>query len=894
MLPYIGRDDIETMAFLATERGHHQVLELFLKRAELSSNLRRHRQTILMCAVSTVQSDCVRILLEYGANIHEVNHQPQIAQNLFNVSSGSAVWFSSRKPYLEMPDLSTALHILAGIHIRQDMESSWKAILNMLLAAGADIEAKDGGGNTPLLASFRSDSRKMRMTESPEFLISAGANPHAINKDGNSILHLACERGMDKELFGRMLELGANPNQRRVSDGATPLHSAAESFGPCYENNKVIEYMLLLLEKGADVNAKDNCGNTPLHIACHSISRQKFDTVKFLLRNGSRVNETNDRGQTCLHYFEYFKDTSAGGYGQLKPYDDAETVYALLDAGIDLELFDHNGMAVLHVAASMKATSMLDALLKYPRKPCFSVRTIPHGKTPLHIAISSYEPAEMIEKLFNHGADPNWIDNQGNTLLHELASQFDGTEKRIMLVEKLLQLGVSPETVNCKLQTALHIFNRLTDWTSTWQKTFSSVLLQLASALDVNKPDSQGYTPLHYAAAHSEAETFNLLAAGADINAKSFNGRTPLHCAARARQSGNLAMLINAAKDQTTKIHLDAVDAEGRTPLHDACSSGRPESVKILIEAGSSLKSPSPSISYFKACTEFAREKSVWDVLCQNSSPKDTIFQDPFRPVFIQQRHDGVYEAKDDHKHKGVRIGETVKMLITTPEDTRQAWLTALQSNSLELFKAVRRIGFEEIPREPLSLKETQLLFLSKPEVLAMKGSEGNLMWDLVKAISEIDEATMAGMIENGIDFTGYQKHTGHYPETTVIHRIAILGLTEHMRLIISKAKAFDDPNYILQTAHGDIWIAQRMTPLLHTACRRPYWNLDMVRLLLSVGQVDVNARHWIRSQTDSTQKLISGEAALHILAQGISWWQVEAIRLLAKHGKLEFAPTQN
>ena len=80
-----------------------------------------------------------------------------------------------------------------------------------------------------------------------------------------------------------------------MGDGlATPLHLAC-----LYSNTDIIEY---LLEKDADVNLKDESGDTPLHIACDretfTVSTEKI--VKLLVDNSADVNAVNNEKQSPL------------------------------------------------------------------------------------------------------------------------------------------------------------------------------------------------------------------------------------------------------------------------------------------------------------------------------------------------------------------------------------------------------------------------------------------------------------------------------------------------------------------------------------------------------------------------------------------------------------------
>lgn len=117
-------------------------------------------------------------------------------------------------------------------------------------------------------------------------------------------------------------------------------------------------------------------------------------------------------------------------------------------------------------------------------------------------------------------------------------------------------------------------------------------------------------------------------------------------------------------------------------------------------------------------------------------------------------------------------------------------------------------------------------------------------------------------------------------------------------RLTTIKAKLFDDPRYTgrIVDSFGEKRYSfqsplQVIEPLLQVACKRPVWNMDMVKLLIEEGQVDVNAHHITMDRSDfyNTETIIQRKTALHILAQGEFWWQIEAITYLVEHGKLPF-----
>jgi ankyrin repeat protein len=87
--------------------------------------------------------------------------------------------------------------------------------------------------------------------------------------------------------------IGANRNMVNAKNelGSTPLHIAATNSTP--------DMAKLLIEKGAAVNAKDNNGLTPLHIAAFSGHK---DNLNLLIAKGADVHAKDNKGKTALDY----------------------------------------------------------------------------------------------------------------------------------------------------------------------------------------------------------------------------------------------------------------------------------------------------------------------------------------------------------------------------------------------------------------------------------------------------------------------------------------------------------------------------------------------------------------------------------------------------------------
>ena len=110
---------------------------------------------------------------------------------------------------------------------------------------------------------------------------------------------------------------------------STPLHKACEE-GDLFAVKQ-------LIEDGASVNAKDENGRTPLHLA--AMKRGNGEILRFLLEAKADVNVQDKKGRTALHF-------AAENYymfgGKL-----------LIDYGANLELVDRNGVTPLESAISL-------------------------------------------------------------------------------------------------------------------------------------------------------------------------------------------------------------------------------------------------------------------------------------------------------------------------------------------------------------------------------------------------------------------------------------------------------------------------------------------------------------------------------------------------------------
>lgn len=154
-----------------------------------------------------------------------------------------------------------------------------RSMVEFLLARGADVNARDQDGDTPLHQSWKEPSLA-------ELLLARGAEIDARNNHGYTPLHNA-----DLSTAKVLLAHGAGVDVR-AEYGWTPLHYAAKWSAQVAGKEARME---LLLGSGAQVNAQDDDGKTALHYAATEGSRA---AVEVLLATGAEIEVPDTRGKT--------------------------------------------------------------------------------------------------------------------------------------------------------------------------------------------------------------------------------------------------------------------------------------------------------------------------------------------------------------------------------------------------------------------------------------------------------------------------------------------------------------------------------------------------------------------------------------------------------------------
>jgi len=275
----------------------------------------------------------------------------------------------------------------------------------------------------------------------------------------------------------------------------------------------------LLLENGANVNAKNDNGETALIIAAQN---DHTEIVKLLLEKGAKYDpfyKTND-GFT---YLMAFARCGLTNYCQ-----------ELLNKGADVNAKTNSGWTALMYAAKNGHTETVQLLLE--KGADVNAKNFNNERTAL-IWAAGKGHTKIVKLLLENGADVNAKDIDGRTALMYAAN--NGHTK---IVQILIENGAN---VNAKDKWG---------WTVLLYPAENGhteiVQLLLEKGANVNAKNISGWTALMKAAESGHTEIVQLLLKkGADVNAKSNSGWTALMLAAENGHTKIVQLLLKKVQN---------------------------------------------------------------------------------------------------------------------------------------------------------------------------------------------------------------------------------------------------------------------------------------------------------------------------------------------------------
>jgi uncharacterized protein len=383
--------DGETTVMLAARNGNTQAIKLLVAAgADVNAKEFTRGTTALMWAATERHSDAVKALVELGADVSARSGPAGLPRNYMagkvgveavkaapRIRSAAAAAGRTFEEQLEFERAQGAN--LAGrdgggassqgrAATQADVNEQQDVVIAGLVGGGS-------GGLTPLVFAAREGD-----IESARVLIDAGADVNQVTEYGWSPL-LVATNNRNYKLGAMLMERGADPNIANKG-GWTPLYLATDNrnieggdYPVLHADMDHLEYIKLLLERGANVNAqvRENtlsrtiftqqwffeAGATAFVRASQS---SDVALMKLLLAYGADPQIRTSNGDTAL--------TASGGIGwvdgvtfERSPKENVDAVRLLLDLGVDPNAANNEGRTALMGAAGKGRNEVVQLLV---------------------------------------------------------------------------------------------------------------------------------------------------------------------------------------------------------------------------------------------------------------------------------------------------------------------------------------------------------------------------------------------------------------------------------------------------------------------------------------------------------------------------------------------------
>lgn len=388
---------------------------------------------------------------------------------------------------------------------------------------------------------------------------------------GPSLLHLASENGHTAQLRQLLRNPSVDVNARD-DHGCTPLHVAA--------NADVARY--LLRDKRIGYDAEDNAGRSALHYA---VLKRRLDVVKVLLSNNVDKELEDDLGKTALFYAQdcqaaafmlrygteveattrNYKSTGLIHHAWL---GDREGVEFYIGEGAFINAVNSVGETALTSCAQHGDVQIVEMLLEGGA----NTEIAAGGEWTALLQAIRYGREDVARVLLRHGAKKRAKLKSGNSTLAEACWR-----KHFGIARLLIEAGSSIDTRD--LQKATPLFK------AAHAGDVDFVRWALQAQADVDAKNDASLTPLFVACeqGHSEVTTL-LLEANARHQAKCPSGWTPLTMAATRGRNNCVKALLKHGADPNLGGHYET------TPTAEACYHGHPKMLKHFIAAGANIE----------------------------------------------------------------------------------------------------------------------------------------------------------------------------------------------------------------------------------------------------------------------------------------------------------------
>ncbi|XP_077979567.1 transient receptor potential cation channel subfamily A member 1-like [Glandiceps talaboti] len=579
----LDKKDEQGMAALhyAAFSDQSEIARLLLENgASVDSLIKQYKMTPLHVAAKNNSTNIAKVLIRFGSNIYAKDTKGATPLHI----AGKHGWEKIVEILLACQDANINVQDndnLTPLH--QAARSGSAGVCKLLVEHGADIRCKDINDSTPLMKAAsggHTDVMSILLEAAMKRNIAIKEYIEDADNEGSTAIHLAVGNSHLKATK-LCLDHGVDVDIAKSCNAYTPLQLAA-----VYGHTDIAN---LLIQRGAQINARDSEHMTPLHRA--SLYNQ-VEMMKFLLSKGACLDARDSEHFTPLLVTAWKGQSDAALF--------------LLSEHANLEAFDSSGKTCLHWAVEGDHVQYVTMLLGNGAKVLLDMKDS-KDQTPVHY-VAENGNLEMLNVLIDNGANLCAKDGDEKMPLH-IASQYG----RLECVEALVR--ANPKHMNaddvddrtplllaslnghCKVVTFLlkigaDISSRDDDRMSALALAASeghcdTVLTLLKHHADIDAVDKNKNTALHHSAGNGHAEVTRLLLSnGADVTLENDSRRNALEVAIEKIQEDTAKAIMEHESWQESLV---PTFKNGATPM------------KLLIE-----KLPDVAMIVLDNCLEYS------------------------------------------------------------------------------------------------------------------------------------------------------------------------------------------------------------------------------------------------------------------------------------------------
>lgn len=308
-----------TPLIAAAKAGQLEAVKLLVSKGANINAKDKYGNTAFVYVVQANNKEMISYLADHGAdvNIVDANNETPLIRAVQSEKLEIATLLIDKKANLEAHDRNKQTLLLWAA------QKGKLDVLKLLADKGANIEAQDTQGNTPLLLATAYGHKNIMLE-----LLRRNANSLAKNNKNETAWKLSHKNndGLTDVIYAHQFNTLQNQNDQKVqkeeSVNQTAQKAEIEEFWQAHKKREVADrtgasifaniikntqilwaakhgkllFLKLLFSQGANLEARDAKGNTPLILAA---SRGNKEAVRELLKHNANIHATNNNGQTA-------------------------------------------------------------------------------------------------------------------------------------------------------------------------------------------------------------------------------------------------------------------------------------------------------------------------------------------------------------------------------------------------------------------------------------------------------------------------------------------------------------------------------------------------------------------------------------------------------------------